>query len=138
MWETSRDKLKKHSVTKKCSDLSLFEQIVLVIENIFWNFQPSASNFKIFSRSQFVLTVGQNNFGNKITFLFCTTAKMTSRKTGRGNLINKNLDIWILKHLECFWLCSFQTLRNEIGKSNYSLFKIIISGWASNWCTKAL
>ena len=33
--------------------------------------QPSASNFKSFSRSleQFFLTVGQNNFGNKIPFL---------------------------------------------------------------------
>ena len=32
------------------------------------NSQPSASNFKSFSRSleQFFLTVGQNNFGNKI------------------------------------------------------------------------
>ena len=34
----------------------------------FLNSQPSASNFKSFSRSleQFFLTVGQNNFGNKI------------------------------------------------------------------------
>ena len=38
---------------------------------IFANFQPSASNFKKFSRSleHFCLTVGQNNFGNKIPFL---------------------------------------------------------------------
>ena len=35
---------------------------------IFENSRPSASNFKSFSRSleQFFLTVGQNNFGNKI------------------------------------------------------------------------
>ena len=35
------------------------------------NFANSASNFKSFSWSleQFFLTVGQNNFGNKITFL---------------------------------------------------------------------
>ena len=34
------------------------------------NSQPSASNFKSFSRSleQFFLAVGQNNFGNKIPF----------------------------------------------------------------------
>ena len=40
---------------------------------IFANFRPSASNFKSFSRSQeqFFLTVGQNNFGNKIPFLLC-------------------------------------------------------------------
>ena len=37
----------------------------------FANSRPSASNFKIFSWSleQFFLTVGQNNFGNKIPFL---------------------------------------------------------------------
>ena len=37
----------------------------------FANSRPSASNFKSFSRSQeqFLLTVGQNNFGNKIPFL---------------------------------------------------------------------
>ena len=47
---------------------------------IFENSRPSALNFKSFSRSleQFFLTVGQNNFGNKIPFLlsffigFCT------------------------------------------------------------------
>ena len=37
----------------------------------FENSRPSASNFKSFSRSleQFFLTVGQNNFGNKIPFV---------------------------------------------------------------------
>ena len=48
-------------------------------QKLFWAFTanfsnspPSASNFKSFSRSleQFFLTVGQNNFGNKILFLF--------------------------------------------------------------------
>ena len=36
----------------------------------FANSRPSASNFKSFSQSleQFFLTVGQNNFGNKIPF----------------------------------------------------------------------
>ena len=71
IWETFGNKLKKHSVTKNCFDLSLFEQIVLVISKILANSRPSASNFKIFSRSleQFSLTVGQNNFGNKIPLL---------------------------------------------------------------------
>ena len=38
---------------------------------IFENSRPSASNFKSFSQSleQFFLTVGQNNFGNKIPFI---------------------------------------------------------------------
>ena len=35
IWETFRIKLKKHSVTKNCSDLSLFEWIVLVISKFF-------------------------------------------------------------------------------------------------------
>ena len=39
---------------------------------VFANSQPSTSNFKSFSRSleQCFLTVGQNNFRNKIPFLF--------------------------------------------------------------------
>ena len=38
----------------------------------FENSRPSASNFKSFSQSleQFFLTVGQNNFGNKIQLFF--------------------------------------------------------------------
>ena len=48
------------TVWKNCSsDIKIFE-----------NSRPSASNFKHFFRSleQFFLTVGQNNFGNKIPF----------------------------------------------------------------------
>ena len=71
IWETSRKKLKKHSVTKNCSDLSLFEQIVLVISKTLQilGLQPRIS--KVFSRSleQFFPTVSQNNFGNKIPIL---------------------------------------------------------------------
>ena len=68
LYTTSRTKLKKHSVSKNCSALSLFEQIVLIISK----FLPSASNIKSFSQSleHFFLTVGQNNFGNKIPFFF--------------------------------------------------------------------
>ena len=49
-----------------CSDL-LWE---IFFAN-FANSRPSASNFKSFSQSlaQFFLTLGQNNFGNKIQFL---------------------------------------------------------------------
>ena len=61
-----QEQVKKHSVTKNCSDLSLFEQIVL---------KPSASNFKFFSPSleqffSYSTYIGQNNFGNKILLLF--------------------------------------------------------------------
>ena len=71
IWETSRNKLKKNYVTKNCSELSLFKQIVLVISKTFANSQPSASNFKSFSWSleQCFLTVGQKNYGNKIPAL---------------------------------------------------------------------
>ena len=55
--------VKKHSVTKNCSDLSLFESIVLVITK-FCKFLAFSLQFqKFFS---IFLTVGQNNFGNKI------------------------------------------------------------------------
>ena len=57
IWDTSRNKLKKHSVTKNCSDISLFEWIVLVISSFFQSLE------------QFFFTVGKNNFGNKIPFL---------------------------------------------------------------------
>ena len=46
--EISRNKSKKHSVNKNCFDLSLLEQIVLVISGILQIHWPSASNFKIF------------------------------------------------------------------------------------------
>jgi hypothetical protein len=53
---------------KNCSELSLFEYLVLVI---FANSRPSAWNFESFSQSleQFFLTVGQDNVGKKIPFL---------------------------------------------------------------------
>ena len=57
---------------KICSDLSLFEYINCTSDlKNFANSWPSASNFQIFSQTlkQFFLTVGQNNFGNKIQFL---------------------------------------------------------------------
>ena len=71
MLETSRNKLKKHSVTKNCSGLSLFEQIVLVISKFLQilGLQSPISKKKSQSLAQFVLTVGQHNFGNKIPFL---------------------------------------------------------------------
>ena len=73
IWETSRNKLKKHSVTKNripqnCSDLSLFEQIVIVISKCLqiFSLQPRISKKKISTTSTIFLKVGHNNFGNKI------------------------------------------------------------------------
>ena len=63
-----QEQVKKHTVTKNCSDLSLFDQIVLVISKISKNSWPSAPNFKSFSQSleQFYLTEGQTNYGKRI------------------------------------------------------------------------
>ena len=67
LWGIGNLQVKKPSVTKNCpflincsSDLKNFA-----------NSSPSASNFKSFSQSleHFFLTVGQNNFVNKIPFL---------------------------------------------------------------------
>ena len=48
----------------------------------FSNSRPSASNFKSFSRSleQFLLTVGQNNFGNKISLTTFSWRFLISKK----------------------------------------------------------
>ena len=54
----------------------------------FANSWPSASNFKGFSRSleQFFLTVGQNNFGNKIPFtLFIIWCKKRDKNRSANN-----------------------------------------------------
>ena len=63
-----RNRSKKHFVIKSCSDLSLFKQIVLVISKILQIFglQPQISKKNSRSLQQFLLTEGQNNFGNKI------------------------------------------------------------------------
>ena len=62
---------KKNYVTKNCSDLLLVEKKYSSDLKMFANFWPSALNFKSFSQllEQFFLTVGQNNFGNKIPIL---------------------------------------------------------------------
>ena len=58
--------LKKYSVTKNCTDRINCSSDL----KKFANSQSSASNYKIFSRipEQFFLTVGKNNFDNKIPF----------------------------------------------------------------------
>ena len=69
--EHPKNKLKKYPVTKNCSDLSLFEQIFLVISKFLQilGLQSPISKKKSQLLAQFVLTVGQHNFGNKIPFL---------------------------------------------------------------------
>ena len=89
IWETSRNKLKKHSVNKKLFwPFTVWTNYSSDLKN-FANSQPSVSNFKSFSRSleQFSLIVGQNNFGNKIPF------PMTSL-TATGDLAMKWCQEW--------------------------------------------
>ena len=88
---------------KNCSDLSLFEQIVLVILKIL----RSASNLKSFSRSleQFFLTVGHNNFGNKIPNLQNTIsfAEAQRRITHCQNIIDYSRSIYdLLDAISCY------------------------------------
>ena len=68
---------------------------------IFANSRPSASNFKSFSRSleQFFLTVGQNNFGNKIPFPSASNFKSFSWSLEQYFLF----PIWILIVLN-YWI----------------------------------
>ena len=61
---------KTHSFNENCSELSLFEKIVLVISiflQILGHQPPIFECF--FYHWNFFLTLGQNNFGNKIPFL---------------------------------------------------------------------
>ena len=73
-WPTKYKKVKKVFCYEKLFwSFTIWMNCSSDLQN-FANSWPSASNFKIFSQSleQFFLTVGQNNFGNKIPFLFIT------------------------------------------------------------------
>ena len=63
---------------------------------IFANSWHSASNFKRFSRSleQFFLTVGKNNFGNKIPMIFWTKF----RNSGHSFRLARGLSYSIVSH----------------------------------------
>ena len=68
-----QEQVKKHSVTKNCSDLSLFEETVLMIPKFLQilGLQPRISKVSLDHYvEQFFLTVGQNNFGNKIPIIY--------------------------------------------------------------------
>ena len=85
----------------KCSsDLKSFE-----------NSRPSASNFKSFSRSleQFFLTVGQNNFGNKIPEI---------PKKKKSWLAYHLPECLILKFTDWFWMWDLATIEPEFNCFN--------------------
>ena len=76
MWETSRNNLKKHSVSKKCSDLPLLEWIVLVISKILkiLGLQFSSMTRTIFSHSRSEQFEKQNT---RIFYEFRSEKQMT-------------------------------------------------------------
>ena len=86
-------------------------------------FLPAALNFKSFSRSleQFFLTVGQNNFGNKIPFFTknvnCFQSLFISSKLRDG--FDKDLT---------FWLRSFGIFHQD----NQSEIQMLSSDWLSS------
>ena len=113
MWETYKNKFKKHSVTKNCSDLSLFPKLFC------WtNSQHSASNFKSFSRSveQFFLTVGQKNFGNKIPIF----TLMSELKLSTANI--SPTDAAGLTSIFCAFDLSFCGTAYSLATSKYMYF----------------
>ena len=63
---------------KNSSDLSLFEQIVLVISKSLeiLNLQPQISKVFLDHKNIFFLTIGQNNVQNKTLFLNCEVEKL--------------------------------------------------------------
>ena len=71
IWFWKREKLERKKKSKLQESAERILQKLCTVFKNFDNYRPSASNFKSFSRSleQFFLTVGQNNFGNKIPFL---------------------------------------------------------------------
>ena len=91
----------------------------------FENSRPSASNFKSFSRSQefFFLTVGQNNFGNKIPFI---KSNVTQLFDPGKKLCTR---VYILEAIELFY--NFLS-----AEKSYGFYWIIIwqgSSWINNW-----
>ena len=73
IWETSRKKLKNHSVCNNFLTFHCLNKLFLWFQS-FCKLSAFTSNFKCFSWSleqeQLFLTVGQNNFGNKISVSF--------------------------------------------------------------------
>ena len=90
MWETFRSKFKKHSVTRYCSDLSLFEWIVLVISNflLILVLQPWISKVFSFNRTIFSLSRSEQFWWqNTILSLFschCGTHKESGSGQTKG------------------------------------------------------
>ena len=88
-------------------------QTICSIDIIFANSRPSTLHFKIFSQllEQFFLTVGQNNFGNKIRFslysrsYFCCF--VAARRPCHGRVpVTKYINMYPRDSMSSLLLCS--------------------------------
>ena len=93
--------------------------------NFFANSRPSTSNFKSFSWSLehfFFLTVGQNNFGNKIPFLTCFCSQEKSNQFFFSYIYESQLKISQREEgLSWRWFeeCSFNTVLKLLWIMNF-------------------
>ena len=114
-------------------------------QKLFWPFTvwinslPSASNFKSFSRSTIFLTVGQNNFGNKIPFpqflddiLWNWQWWCLHRRISIFSHISQHVGSWGIFSL-C--LCSAHSSEQShcIYKSSVEIFVTINPVWHDMW-----
>ena len=95
----------------------------------FTNSQPSASNFKSFfsiTRTFFFLTVGQNNFGNKIPlfpFSLCFSSSVIS--------FRRNMIWWLFVYfiIALTLACATATNINFVTSTRYLVFFLETSSW---------
>ena len=76
----------------------------------FANSRPSVSNFKFFSRSleQFFLTVGQNNFGNKIPLISKLICNKSKCQKYEWMINNTNVPFKATKVMIRFWIVNIE------------------------------
>ena len=134
------NKFKKHSVTNNCSDLSLLTVRINCSSDlkIFANSRPSALNFKSFflSLEHFFLTVGQNNFGNKIPFLLKKTYVISSvlhflllSFDNWPNFTVKWWDHWNCQIISCVYIKFSMIDVEKMSKNILQYGEVVQYGW---------
>ena len=125
---------KKHSVTKNCSDLSPFEQIVLEISKFLKILGLKPRIWIFFSRSlkQFFLTVGQNNFVNKILLLtVCRLPTSVWAYVPRNHFLNALLK----RRLHHADSAHFLATTNNTNWLKEILNSVVVCAfWVHTWC----
>ena len=108
--ETSRNKLKKHSVTKNCSDLLLFEKIVQVISKFLQILGPQPRISKVF-----LITI----FSHSRSEQFCQQNTISSILTYQANFLGcqhkiSGMTFDVKSSLVCFCFVLFYFLCLQI------------------------